>query len=81
MVRSTQKNDAYVRLVTAEFRATLSSHCMPWRLKRYYGTGGLHFITWSSYRSYACGEDGLVRINDWRWWEKKIRDKAGVKGS
>jgi putative transposase len=23
---------------------------MPWGLKRYYGTGGLHFITWSSYR-------------------------------
>ena len=35
---------------------------------------------WSSYRSYAYGEDGLVRINDWRWWEKKIRDKAGGKG-
>jgi REP-associated tyrosine transposase len=32
---------------------------------------------WSSYRSYAYGEDGLVRINDWRWWEKKIRDKTG----
>ena len=31
---------------------------------------------WSSYRSYADGENGLVRINDWRWWEKKIRDKA-----
>ena len=36
---------------------------------------------WSSYRSYAYGEDGLVRINDWKWWEKKIRDKTGVKGS
>ena len=23
---------------------------MPWGLKRYYGTGSLHFITWSSYR-------------------------------
>ncbi|HXJ87666.1 MAG TPA: transposase [Candidatus Binatia bacterium] len=23
---------------------------MPWGLKRYYGTGGLHFITWSCYR-------------------------------
>ena len=32
---------------------------------------------WSSYRSYAYGEDGLVRINDWRWWEEKIRDKTG----
>jgi len=31
---------------------------------------------WSSYRSYAYGEPGLVRINDWRWWEEKIRDKA-----
>ncbi|HWO32640.1 MAG TPA: transposase [Candidatus Acidoferrum sp.] len=24
--------------------------CMPWGLKRYYGTGGLHFITCSCYR-------------------------------
>ena len=31
---------------------------------------------WSSYRSYAYGEPGLVRINDWRWWEEKIREKA-----
>jgi putative transposase len=23
---------------------------MPWGLKRYYGTGNLHFITWSCYR-------------------------------
>jgi hypothetical protein len=23
---------------------------MPWGLKRYYGAGGLHFITWSCYR-------------------------------
>jgi putative transposase len=23
---------------------------MPWGLKRYYGTGGMHFITWSCYR-------------------------------
>ena len=30
---------------------------------------------WSSYRSYAYGEAGLVRINDWRWWEEKIRVK------
>jgi putative transposase len=30
---------------------------------------------WSSYRSYAYGEDGLVRINDWKWWEEKIRVK------
>ena len=26
------------------------SFCMPWGLKRYYGTGSLHFITWSCYR-------------------------------
>jgi len=28
---------------------------------------------WSSYRSYANGETGLVRINDWSWWEDGIR--------
>jgi putative transposase len=32
---------------------------------------------WSSYRSYAHGEAGLVRINDWTWWEEKIRQSAG----
>ncbi len=32
---------------------------------------------WSSYRSYADGEAGLVRINDWTWWEEKIRRSAG----
>jgi len=32
---------------------------------------------WSSYRSYAYSEPGLVRINDWRWWEEKIRNKVG----
>ena len=32
---------------------------------------------WSSYRSYAYGEAGLVRINDWTWWEDKIRRSAG----
>ena len=26
---------------------------MPWGLKRYYGTGNLHFITWSCYRRKA----------------------------
>jgi putative transposase len=31
---------------------------------------------WSSYRSYAYGEEGLVRTNDWRWWEEKIRVKV-----
>jgi REP-associated tyrosine transposase len=28
---------------------------------------------WSSYLSYAYKEPGLVRINDWTWWENKIR--------
>ena len=32
---------------------------------------------WSSYRSYACGEAGLVRINDWTWWAEKIRRSSG----
>jgi len=32
---------------------------------------------WSSYRSYAYREAGLVRINDWIWWEGKIRQSAG----
>jgi putative transposase len=32
---------------------------------------------WSSYRSYAYGEQGLVRINDWKWCEEKIRTRAG----
>ena len=32
---------------------------------------------WSSYRSDAYGEAGLVRINDWTWWEEKIRQSAG----
>ena len=31
----------------------------------------------SSYRSYAHQEAGLVRINDWTWWEEKIRRSAG----
>jgi putative transposase len=31
---------------------------------------------WSSYRSYAYGEAGLVRINDWSWWEEKVRAGA-----
>src|SRR5579864_6438409 len=31
---------------------------------------------WSSYRSYACGESGLVRINDWTGWEEKIRQSV-----
>ena len=32
---------------------------------------------WSSYRSYAYGEKGLIRINDWTWWKEKIRRSAG----
>jgi putative transposase len=32
---------------------------------------------WSSYRSYAHREAGLVRIKDWTWWEEKIRQSAG----
>ena len=32
---------------------------------------------WSSYRSYACGEVGPVLVNDWTWWEEKIRKSAG----
>jgi len=31
---------------------------------------------WSSYRSYAYGEPGLVQINDWTWWEQRIRSKV-----
>ena len=31
---------------------------------------------WSSFRAYACGEAGLVRINDWSCWEEKIRGKV-----
>ncbi|HEY1677748.1 MAG TPA: transposase [Candidatus Sulfotelmatobacter sp.] len=32
---------------------------------------------WSSFRFYTCGETGLVRINDWSWWEEKIKAKVG----
>src|SRR5580692_1026344 len=32
---------------------------------------------WSSYRSYAYREAGLIRINDWTLWEEKIRQSAG----
>ena len=27
---------------------------------------------WSSFRAYACGETGIVKLNDWGWWEKRI---------
>jgi hypothetical protein len=55
--------------------------------RRYYGTNKLHFMhrnpvarglvqepeqwLWSSYRSYAFGEVGAVRIN--QWGEAKIK--------
>jgi len=29
--------------------------------------------------SYAYGEAGLVRINDWAWWEEKIRQKRRLR--
>ncbi len=32
---------------------------------------------WSSFRSYAYGEAGLVRINEWGWWEEKLRRSGG----
>ena len=32
---------------------------------------------WSSCRSYACGEAGPVRINDWTGWEERLRSSAG----
>ena len=28
---------------------------------------------WSSFQTYAYGETGIVRINDWSAWEEKIR--------
>jgi putative transposase len=31
---------------------------------------------WSSYRSYAYGEEGLVRINQWRKAELRFRPVA-----
>jgi putative transposase len=27
---------------------------------------------WSSFRAHACGEIGIVKVNDWGWWEKRI---------
>ncbi len=30
---------------------------------------------WSSFRAYALGEQGAVRINDWSRWEEKIRKR------
>jgi putative transposase len=31
---------------------------------------------WSSFRVYACKQEGPVRINDWSSWKQKIRSKA-----
>ena len=31
---------------------------------------------WSSFRFYASGEQGPVKINDWSAWEEKIKSKA-----
>jgi len=28
---------------------------------------------WSSFRDYASGQNGIVKVNDWSWWEEKIR--------
>ncbi len=28
---------------------------------------------WSSFRAYACLEVGQVLVNDWSWWEEKLR--------
>ena len=28
---------------------------------------------WSSFKAYACGEPGILKVNDWSWWERKIR--------
>jgi hypothetical protein len=35
---------------------------MPWGLKRYYGTGSLHFITWSCYQRKPLLGDPACRI-------------------
>jgi len=51
---------------------------VPTRLKRYYGAQDLHYgekgigertgqWAWSSFRSYACGERGPVRVNFQEW--------------
>ena len=31
---------------------------------------------WSSFRAYACGESGPVRLNDWSRWEERIRSRV-----
>ncbi len=41
---------AHVHPSQTRLRISTYSFFMPWGLKRYYGTGSLHFITWSCYR-------------------------------
>lgn len=31
---------------------------------------------WSSFRAYASGDSGIVQVNDWSWWEKKIQSRV-----
>jgi putative transposase len=31
---------------------------------------------WSSFGFYASGEGGTVNVNDWSWWEERIRSSA-----
>jgi len=31
---------------------------------------------WSNFRSYAYGEAGEVRLNDWQWLQLKLRRRA-----
>jgi len=31
---------------------------------------------WSSFHFYARGESGIVKVNDWSWWEEKIKRSA-----
>jgi len=31
---------------------------------------------WSSFRAYACGETGPVRVGDWALWEQRIRSRV-----
>jgi putative transposase len=31
---------------------------------------------WSSFRSYACGEDGAVKINQWSELKVRVREKV-----
>jgi len=31
---------------------------------------------WSTFLSYAAGEPGRVRVNDWSRWEQRIKSKV-----